>query len=100
MTIDAHIHIAPPKLPGVSPMPVLLRPPEDVAAVVRDQMAAAGVTAALAMGSLAVTDDDPLGIAASLRVAERLSGLYLIGAVDPRHGESVHLQRVEREIAA
>jgi uncharacterized protein len=99
MLIDAHIHVAPPKLPGVSPMPVLLRSPEEVASAVREQMADSEATTVLAMGRFGATDEDPLGIATTLKIAEHVPGLFAIGAVDPRRTEPEHLQRVDRELA-
>jgi len=100
MLIDAHIHIAPPKLPGVSPMPVLLRSAEEVAAAVREQMSASGATTALAMGRFGAADDDPLGIATTLKIAAQVPGVFAIGAIDPRRTDRDHLQRVENELAA
>jgi uncharacterized protein len=99
MIIDAHIHVAPPKLPGIMPMPVLKQPPEALVGVVREQLAASGATAALAMGCLNGGDDDPLGIAATLRLAQDVPGLYAVGVIDPRQSEPEQLRRVEKELA-
>src|SRR5438132_203759 len=68
--IDAHIHVVPPNLPGVGVLnPVLRQPPAALAAVLGDQMRAAGLTHALAMGSLSAGDGDPLGVGATLQLA-------------------------------
>jgi predicted TIM-barrel fold metal-dependent hydrolase len=92
--IDTHIHVVPPRLPGVGPLdPLLNGPPEAVADALRQQMAAAGVTQALAMGSWRGGDDDPLGVAATLRVAARVPGLHAIGVADPTRVDADHLRR-------
>ncbi|HZT83536.1 MAG TPA: amidohydrolase, partial [Gemmataceae bacterium] len=78
--IDAHIHVAPPGLPGVGP---LNRPlegsAEEVAALLRREMETAGITRALAMGSWGAPPDDPLGVAPTLRIARLVPGLHAIG---------------------
>ena len=100
--IDAHLHVVPPGLPGVGPLdPVLEQPPEVVAQRLRDELRAAGVTHALAMGRWdACTGDDPLGIHSTLAVAERVPGLRPIGVCCPERGDDAdHLRRVETELA-
>jgi predicted TIM-barrel fold metal-dependent hydrolase len=93
--IDAHIHVVPPNLPGVGPLsPVLAEPLDTLAATLRREMEAAGVTHALAMGSYNAGPDDPLGVAATLRVAERVPGLAAIGVADPLRTDPEHLRRV------
>ena len=44
---------------------------------------ATGTTSALAMGSWAITPDDPLGVARTLQIAAMVSGLHAIGVMDP-----------------
>src|SRR4051794_34142394 len=98
--IDVHIHVVPPRLPGVGPLsPLLNQPPEAVADELRREMAAAGIGQALAMGCWRGGDDDPLGVAATLRLADRVPGLYAIGVADPTRTDGGHLSRVEAGLA-
>jgi len=98
--IDAHIHVVPPRLPGVGPLsPRLNGPPEAVASELRDQMQSAGVTHALAMGSWRGGDDDPLGVTATLRLAARVPGLHAVGCADPTRTDADHLRRAEAALA-
>jgi predicted TIM-barrel fold metal-dependent hydrolase len=98
--IDAHIHVVPPNLPGVGPLNPLLEANADVvAATLRTQMHDAGITAALAMGSWQAGDDDPLGIAATLRIAALVPGLHPAGIADPTRTDVDHLRRVEEVLA-
>src|SRR5205085_6507868 len=93
--IDVHIHVVPPRLPGVGPLsPLLNRPADEVAAELQAQMQAAGVTHALAMGSWRGGDDDPLGVAATLRLAAQVPGLHAIGTADPSRVDADHVRRV------
>lgn len=99
--IDAHIHVVPPNLSGVGPLsPLIEGPPESVAAALRREMQAAGVTHALAMGQRSASPDDPLGIATTLRIAHAVPGLYAIGVADPTLTAADHLRRVEAVLAA
>ncbi len=94
--IDAHIHVVPPRLPGVGSLSAQLEAgPEAVAAVLRREMAEGGLTQALAMGCCSAADDDPLGVAGTLAVARTVPGLYAVGVADPRRTEPEHLRRVE-----
>jgi predicted TIM-barrel fold metal-dependent hydrolase len=98
--IDTHLHVVPPNLPGAGPLgEVLNAGAEAVAAALRREMTAAGVTSALAMGCLDGGPDDPLGIAGTLAVAGHARGLHAIGAMDPRRGDAEHFRAVERELA-
>jgi predicted TIM-barrel fold metal-dependent hydrolase len=98
--IDSHLHVVPPRLPGVGPLsPLLERPAEEVAAALRDQMQEAGLTAALAMGSANGPDDDPLGVNATLAIARSVPGLYAVGVANPLRGDLEHMRRVEKVIA-
>jgi predicted TIM-barrel fold metal-dependent hydrolase len=99
--IDTHIHVVPPNLPGVGSLsPLLLQPVEIVAAALRREMQAAGVTAALAMGSARAPEPDVLGVDATLAVARVVPGLHAIGVADPARSEPAHLARVETVLAA
>jgi predicted TIM-barrel fold metal-dependent hydrolase len=99
--IDTHIHVVPPNLPGVGPLSLLLDGPvEALASVLRQQMQAAGVTQALAMGCWGASADDPLGIAGTLRVARAVPGLHAVGVADPTRSDPDHLRRVEAALAA
>jgi predicted TIM-barrel fold metal-dependent hydrolase len=99
--IDSHIHVVPPRLPGVGTLG--LDPgggPEAVAALLRRQMQEAGVEQALAMGCWDGAADDPLGVADTLRVAQLVPGLHAAGVADPTHNEPGHLRRVEEVLAS
>src|SRR5262245_24894129 len=99
--IDAHIHVVPPRLPGVGSLsPLLDDPPEQVAEALRQEMKDAGVTHALAMGHIDGPPDDPLGVATTLRVASLVTGLHAIGAADPGRTDPEHLRQVEAQLAA
>lgn len=94
--IDVHIHAVPPNLPGTGPLsPLLTRPPDDVAAVIRREMQNAGVTSVFAMGAWNRGDDDPLGVAETLAIAKKVPGMKAIGVADPTHTDAEHFRRVE-----
>jgi predicted TIM-barrel fold metal-dependent hydrolase len=98
--IDMHIHAVPPGLPGVGRLDAIEdRPPEAVAALLRAEMQAAGVTHALGMGRWDAGPDDPLGIAGTLAVAASAPGLHAIGIADPTRADRQHLRRVEAVLA-
>src|SRR5262249_25942698 len=63
-------------------------------------MQSAGVTHALAMGSWQAGDDDPLGVAVTLRLADLVPGLHAIGVADPTRNDAHHLRRLEAGPAA
>jgi predicted TIM-barrel fold metal-dependent hydrolase len=97
--IDAHIHVAPPNLPGVGPLsPGLRASVDNVARVVREQMSAAGVTHAAAMGVWDAGPDDPLGINRTIEIAAGVNGLHAIGVADPKKTDKEHLRRAETQI--
>jgi len=98
--IDAHIHVVPPNLPGVGPLDeLLLRSVDEIAVALKRQMLLAGATMAFAMGEWNGTPDDPLGIASTCRIAERVPGLHPIGICDPTRGDDPeHLAAVESEL--
>ena len=97
--IDAHVHVVPPNLPGVGPLsPGLRASAENVARVVREQMAAAGVTHAAGMGAWQAGPDDPLGVARTLQIAEGVQGLNAIGVMDPTRTDAEHQRRAEEQI--
>lgn len=99
--IDVHIHCVLPNLHGVGPLhPRLRDTPEKVAGWVRDEMQAAGISTALAMGSFSDSDDDPLGINRTLEIAVHVPGLQAIGIANPQRNDHDHLQRVEALIAS
>jgi predicted TIM-barrel fold metal-dependent hydrolase len=99
--IDTHIHVGPPRLPGVGPLdPLLNQPPEAVATELCGQMGRAGVSYALAMGSWRGGDDDPLGVEVILRLAARVPGLHAIGIADPTRVDADHLRRAEAVLAS
>src|SRR5262249_45525363 len=99
--IDTHIHVVPPNLPGVGPLsPLLEGPPEALAAALTQQLQSAGVTQALAMGSLSASADDPLGVAATLQLARRVPGLHAVGVADPTRTDAEHLNGVAAVLAS
>jgi uncharacterized protein len=99
--IDAHIHVVPPRLPGVGSLsPLLDRPVQERAAELRRQMQQAGVEQALAMGCLESPEEDPLGVAETLAVAAAAPGLHAIGIANPQRCDPDHLRRVEQTLAA
>jgi predicted TIM-barrel fold metal-dependent hydrolase len=98
--IDTHLHVVRPNLPGAGSLsPLLEQGPEAVASALRREMDAAGVAAALAMGCLAGGDDDPLGVAGTLAVANSVPGLYAVGVADPRRADPAHLRRADAALA-
>jgi predicted TIM-barrel fold metal-dependent hydrolase len=98
--IDAHIHVVPPRLPGVGALSPLLEGPADaLAAALRREMEAAGVEHALAMGCLGTPEDDPLGVAGTLALADRVPGLHAVGVADPAHSDPDHLRRADAVLA-
>jgi predicted TIM-barrel fold metal-dependent hydrolase len=93
--IDTHIHVVPPNLPGVGSLSPLLDGPADaLAEALRREMQAAGVDHALAMGCWNAPADDPLGVAATLRLARTVPGLHAIGIADPTRTSAEHLRGV------
>lgn len=98
--IDTHLHVVPPNLPGVGPLsPLLTHPPDEIAAVLRQEMLASGVDHALAMGCWTTTDDDPLGTQRTLRIARNVPGLWAVGVADPTRTDADHLRRIEAMLA-
>jgi predicted TIM-barrel fold metal-dependent hydrolase len=99
--IDTHIHVVRPQLPGVGPLsPLLEATAEEVAVALRQQMQAAGITHALAMGCCGTAAEDPLGVAGTLALARSVPGLFAIGVADPRRTEPEHLRRAEAALAS
>jgi predicted TIM-barrel fold metal-dependent hydrolase len=99
--IDAHIHVAPPGLPGAGSLgPQLEMTADRLASLLRHEMAAAGVTRVLAMGCLGGPPDDPLGIATTLQLARLVPGLHALGVADPTRTDTEHLRRVNTALAA
>ena len=78
------IHVVPPRLPGVGTLSALLEgPAAALAGELRRQMEHAGITSAVAMGALDISDEDPLGVAGTLAIARRVSGVHAAGIADP-----------------
>jgi uncharacterized protein len=103
--IDTHLHVVPPQLPGVGTLhPVLRERPENVAATLLREMQIGGVHAALAMGCWHPPDSeaaerDPLGVTATLTIAQHVPGLHAVGIADPARTDPVHLRCVETALA-
>jgi predicted TIM-barrel fold metal-dependent hydrolase len=98
--IDSHIHVVPPRLPGVGSLSPLLESPLETRAVaLQREMQAADVQQALAMGCWNTLGDDPLGVAETLALARYVPGLFAIGVADPTRTDADHLRRVESLLA-
>jgi predicted TIM-barrel fold metal-dependent hydrolase len=94
-----HIHAVKPQLPGIRTVPALFdEPPDSVASALRQQMEESGTGVILGMGQMGGSEDDPLGIETTLRIASSLPTLYAIGVADPSRTDTDHLQRVERQL--
>jgi predicted TIM-barrel fold metal-dependent hydrolase len=99
--IDTHIHVVPPRLPGVGTLNPLLEEPAALRAdALRREMQAAGIQQALAMGCWNAADDDPLGVAGTLQVARDVPGLHAVGVADPTRTDPDHLRRADAVLAA
>ena len=97
--IDVHIHVVEPRLPGEKgTTPMLEEPPDVLAAAIKKEMRAAGITQALGMGCWDAPPDDPLGINGTLRLATLVPGLQPIGVADPTRTQPDHLRRVEAQL--
>jgi|GEM_PF-216310 len=103
--IDVHMHVVESRLPGALdktvPLPPFDKPDPDAEAKfarkLTDEMKKSGVMKALCMPRCEVSDKDPLGIAGTLAMAERVRGpkLYPVGLVHPERFDRDHLERVE-----
>jgi predicted TIM-barrel fold metal-dependent hydrolase len=61
-------------------------------------MQESGAEVLLGMGHMGGGEDDPLGIASTLRIAALLPALHPIGVADPSRTDTDHLQRAERQM--
>lgn len=96
-----HVHVVNSQLPGAkADQTRLAKPPEETAAWLGREMEAAGVEQVLAMGCLAVSQEDPLGVRSTQAVADCLPGIHAIGIADPANITPAHLARVEDELGA
>jgi predicted TIM-barrel fold metal-dependent hydrolase len=101
--IDTHIHVVPPRLPGIKPVPkdvedLYQGPLTEMAARLRVEMHLAKYEFAFGMGSLDGLKGDPLGIARTLALSRSVPGLRAVGVADPRRTEPEHLRSVEAQI--
>jgi predicted TIM-barrel fold metal-dependent hydrolase len=93
---DAHLHVVPPRLPGVGPLhPRLEGTVESVAEWLRGELADAGIHHCLAMGSWMGDEDDPLGVEQTLRIGELVPGLFAAGVCDPGRCDPDHIKHCE-----
>jgi uncharacterized protein len=103
--VDAHVHVANSRLPGGLEKETPLAPfdksqpqaPLRLARTVEDEMRRAGVTEALCMPRVELSDQDPLGIQHTLAMAKLVKGvkLHAIGLAHPERFDRDHLKRVE-----
>ncbi len=99
--IDMHIHVVNSQLPGAKAnQSRLANPAEETAVWLRREMEDAGIEQVLAMGTTAVSADDPLGVNSTLQIARHVSGVYAVGVADPARTDTDHLRRVEDELKA
>ena len=99
--IDMHIHLVNSKLPGSKmDQSHLDRAPEDVASMLTQQMQESGIQQVLAMGTIALSADDPLGVNSTLQIARLVPGVHAVGVADPANTHPDHLRRVEEELKA
>jgi predicted TIM-barrel fold metal-dependent hydrolase len=101
--IDTHIHVVPPGVPGLKPIPkdvetLYQGPLAAMAARIKEEMRLASFKVALGMGTLESTKTDPLGISGILALSESVPGLKAVGVADPRRTEPEHLKAVEVQI--
>ena len=95
--IDSHIHVSNPHLPGIKILPeLLLKAPEEVASQLHAEMQHAGICVALAIGTLNISEIDPLGIGETSTIAKIVPGIHPIGVMDATRTAPEHLDRVER----
>lgn len=101
--IDTHIHVVPPCLPGIKPIPKDVEklyngPLTGMVNRLKMEMDQANIKFAFGMGSLKVLKEDPLGIAGTLELTKSVPRLKAIGVADPRRTEPEHLRAVEAQI--
>jgi uncharacterized protein len=101
--IDTHIHVVPPGLPGIKPMPddvekLYKGPLSGMADRLRVEMDQAKLRFAFGMGSLDGLNEDPLGVARTLELSKLVPELKAIGVADPRRIGPEHLRAVEAQI--
>ncbi|HTU22226.1 MAG TPA: amidohydrolase family protein [Gemmataceae bacterium] len=103
--IDTHVHVVNTRLPGLRGQTVPLAPfgkddtegMKRLVKMIEEETKRARVVHALCMPRFEVSDRDPLGIEATLAVAERVRGpkLHPIGLAHPERFDQDHLDRVE-----
>jgi uncharacterized protein len=102
--IDTHIHVKPgnPNLKPDSPETAQLMssPLEAICNRIEREMTAGRVGLAFAMGQVTGESSDPLGIEISLKAAQLLPAIRVVGIADPRKTSRAHLRAVEEEIVA
>lgn len=97
--IDTHLHVVPPRLPGVGPLnPLLEKNRLEVAGSLRQEMEEAKIQSALAMGSAGFLDEDPLGINETLAIAEDVPGLHAVGVANPLRNDPEQMRRIEKAL--
>lgn len=100
MITDTHINVVPPRVAGVGPLdPRLDGPPEAVAQLLRQELDEAGVRRCVAVGAFPGHDDDPLGVAGTLRVADFVPGMFAAGVCDPSRCDPEQIRRCERALS-
>lgn len=101
--IDTHIHLVRgnPDLKPIGDYGSRMTDASDEvkAEYLRREMQQAGIGIAFGMGHRNGSQDDPLGIASTLRIRARVPELRVIGIIDPGKTGREHLLAVERQIA-
>jgi predicted TIM-barrel fold metal-dependent hydrolase len=97
--IDCHIHVVPPRLPGAGPLSTTLELPIlERVKVIRKELKDSGAAHSFCMGECTWTPDDPLGLANTFEVMEKVPGLLAIGVMDPTRDDHEHFRLVDQAL--
>lgn len=107
--VDTHIHLVETRVPGGSlPNPIRLAPfdkgdtdgPKKLAAAFSDEGKKVGLSHALCMPRIQLSDADPLGIAHTVELAALVKGVkvHAVGVAHPERFDRDHMDNVEREL--
>ncbi|MCC6444362.1 MAG: amidohydrolase [Armatimonadetes bacterium] len=97
--IDVHMHAVENRLEGLKGThPEAGLPVADVAARFQAILRESGTGLLFGMGAVNGGTSDPLGLKATLTLAERIPELRVIGIIDPRQRDKAYLKAVEAQI--